>query len=112
MKLPVAIGGAIATALTAGIALVSELDDVSHPWKQAVVIAGGLLIAVVGYLTIAPSDAAAIAAGTAPPYAIPAPLPTSAVSTPAAPVRATPVERAAIDAAAAAAVPPTQKSLP
>ena len=106
MKLPVAIGGAIATALTAAIALGGELD-LSHPLKQGIVIAGGLLIAIVGYYTIAPADATTIAAAGAPPFAIPSPLPTSSAAPPAAPV-----ERAAIDAAAAAAVAPVQKSLP
>jgi hypothetical protein len=98
MKLPVAIGGAIATAFTAAIALTGELD-LSHPLHQAIVIAGGLAIAIVGYLTISPTAAAP----AGPPYTIPDPLP---VPTPAAAASS----RAAIDQAAEAAA--ASRSLP
>jgi len=91
MKLPVPIGGAIATALTGGIALAGELD-LSHPLKQAVTIAGALAIAIVGYYTVPSSSSAP--ASTAPPFNIPDPLPTPA------PAAAAPAGRAVIDQAA------------
>jgi len=68
------------------------------------------LIAIVGYLTIAPADAATIAGAGAPPFAIPAALPTSSAVPPAA--AASPADRTAIDQAAAAAVAPAARSLP
>jgi hypothetical protein len=108
MKLPLAIGGPIATAITAGIALTGELD-LSHPLKQAIIIAGGLAIAIVGYLTTQASiPGLTMPAPTpAPPFAIPEPLPVPAPAP--GPASAAATERAMIDSATAQA---QQRSLP
>lgn len=102
MKLPTPIGAALAAAITGGIAVTSEIPGISHPAHQAIIIAGGFLIAVVGYLTVPASSSAS----SPPPFVIPDPLPTPA---PLAPATATTADRAAIDQAAAAAA---QRSLP
>jgi hypothetical protein len=95
VKLPVAIGGPTAAALTGLVALAGELD-LSHPAKQAIIIAGGLVIAIVGYFTISPPSTPA--ASTAPPFSIPDPLPTPAPAPTSAPARSV-IDRAALEAA-------------
>lgn len=85
MRIPAALAALLVTLLGGGVAIAGELS-MAHPLHQAIVIAAAFVTGLIGLFTTTPAPASS-SSERAPPFDIPAALPTPASTSTSAPMQ-------------------------